>query len=92
MKMRTTLKIKGKVWKVKQVPNLRDLTGQPCMGLCVPSRRLILIDSELKGRELRATYLHELNHAILFELHILLDGTVEEVVVEGFADVYNDLL
>jgi len=90
MKIPSKVQIKGKTWKVRKVKGLRN--GHDfVMGLMDPVARQISIDADLKGRTLIHTYLHELNHAILFELYVLMSVQVEEIIVEGMSDVYTDL-
>lgn len=85
------IKIKGKSWKVLFVSSLRTPDGQLVMGLCSASERTIYVDDDLKGSARVSTFLHELNHAIMAELHVVLDLSIEEVLVDGLADVYTDL-
>lgn len=91
MKVPSKVFIKGKLWKVRQANGLLAPDGEAVMGFCNPNDRTIYIEKSIKGNLKTQTFLHELNHAIIFELHLLLDGHIEEVLVEGMACVYSDL-
>jgi len=91
MKLPKTIVIKGKTWRVFRRWGL-TLNGHKVYGLCDAEERIIVLDNCLTRDEVLKTFLHELNHAILHELGVwTLNADFEEVIVEGFADVYTDL-
>ena len=91
MKLPKSIKIKGEVWKIKLVDNLHAPDGDKVQGYCFTTGREIYIDKSLRGEQLSITYLHEINHAIMFELHLTLNLEVEEIIADGFASVYEKL-
>lgn len=91
MKLPSSLVIKGKTWLIKRKWNLRDDKSNRVDGLCVFSTRTIFIDHMCLKLDLRRVFLHEINHAILFELHVVIPEGADEVLVDGLASVYLDL-
>ncbi len=91
MKIPQTIQIKGKSWKILRRWGL-SLDGKKAWGLCDASNRTIILEQGLTRDEIFPVLLHEINHAIFHELHIqTVELGVEEIVVEGFKDVYLDL-
>lgn len=89
MKIPKNIKIYGKNWAIDYKWNLKDDEGNNLEGLCCFEKRLITIDRLLTKEKKFSVFLHELFHAILFELKIKqtsLSSDVEEIIVEGFAD------
>ncbi len=85
--------LKGKRWKVIRRKKLNK--DDTYLGLCDVYRRTIYLKLSLKGKDLEATFLHELFHAVVHEAHInpgvhWSEG-VEEVVCDAFADVVTSL-
>lgn len=83
MKLPKFLDIKGRRYRLKIAalpPNIA--------GYCYPDRKLIELNSSLDSAGLLETLLHEMGHAIMFELHIdqtSIHRDLLEIVVEGFA-------
>lgn len=92
MRIPKSVVIKGQEWTIEYKWNLRD-DGALVDGLCVYSERKIIIRRELSKEEKPMVFLHEINHAILFESHVepLLSRDVEEVICDSMAKVYLDL-
>lgn len=86
--------LKGKVWKVILKKNLKHPDGTECDGLCDLQSRIIYLDSELSRLGKKATFLHELFHAVIHEAHIYsgvrFSEGVEEVLCDAFADLVHN--
>lgn len=92
-KLPHSLSICGKIWLVKSEPDLKD-DGEPLRGLTTCEDRVIRIDSLMNWRDQWVTFLHELNHAIIFELGghtAALSDDLEEILVEGIARQYAEI-
>lgn len=87
MRVPKSILIKGKRWKVNYKWNLRDDDNHPCDGLCEYKIRTIWIDRALPKAERPQTFLHEIIHALIYELHLntSLPSEVEEVLAEGIS-------
>jgi len=86
------LNIYGTIWRIKYKWHLTDDNGHPAFGLCDKEKSIIWIARGLKSQEKRGTFLHELIHAINYELKICqteLNSEVEEIMTEGVADYLN---
>jgi hypothetical protein len=83
-KIPKVISIKGKLWKISFRKRIK-LDGVDCDGLCESGKRLILLRSGLTKKDLIHTFLHEYFHAVLHELHVDVDGGLEEVIVDGMA-------
>lgn len=87
--------VKGKVWHLEYKWRLTTADGTPVDGLCMTGDRTILIDRLVEKDRKIEVFLHELNHAILFESHLGemggVDGFQEEVICASIADVYMSL-
>ena len=81
-------KVKGKLWKVKFIHDLRE-DHEKVSGVCDTDKRVIELDSKLRSTKLRLTFLHELFHALAFESHTtdLMSDDLEEVLADSFADL-----
>lgn len=90
-----SFKVKGKLWQLEYKWRLVDDEGHPCDGLCVAATRTIYIDRLASKERKFEAFLHELNHATLFESHLGeaggVDGFTEEVICAAIADVYLSL-
>lgn len=86
--MAKSLNIKGKEWKIKKRKILKDDDGNPCKGLCDHEKRILYLRTDSLKDD---TLFHEVLHAILFELHIDMDGTLNEVIVDGLSTVIFEL-
>lgn len=81
----------GKPYKIKY----DDMSKTDACGLTDNKNSLIIIDSSLKGEELKHTLLHEMFHAVLYRTSITqsLSHDLEEVIVDQIAtflvDNYN---
>lgn len=84
--------IKGEKWKVKWVKNLTE-EGIECYGLADYDNRVISLDKDLKKDKklMEYTFLHELNHAALHELHIDIPRELDETISDGLAFIYHQL-
>jgi hypothetical protein len=87
--------VKGKLWRLEYKWRLVNDDGVLCDGLCVPATRMIYIDRLVEKDRKPGVFLHELNHAILFESHLGemggVDGFQEEVICASISDVYTSL-
>ena len=68
--MPTTVAIRRRGWAVEYVDDVREAScamgyheDHELDGKCFPQERLILVDSEIQGRALLETEIHELIHA-----------------------------
>lgn len=89
MRIPKAITIYGKRWTTNYKWNLFDDEGNRCDGLCCKKTRTITLDRYLKDTEKTSTYLHELLHAVLYELKInqtSLDSDVEEIIVAGIEE------
>lgn len=59
-----SIQIMGRKWKIKQVKNL-TYNGDPVLGLCDYTGRMIYLESEQLLSEKKATLYHEVAHAWL---------------------------
>ncbi len=86
--------LKGKRWKVLR-PKIIKHDGQVCDGLCSWHTRTIRISRDLKIREAKQVFLHELFHAVIYEAHInpgaRFNDSLEDVICDAFADVIKTL-
>ena len=82
----STLKIKGKTYKVKLVKDLKD-DGVEVLGLHDHENQVISINSCTKGRERRQVFFHEYFHAYIYECGLRegIDSQMEEVIVDALA-------
>lgn len=94
-KIPTEFEVKGKTWKVEYKWRLEEPGIGQCNGLCDFSKRTIYIDRLLPKEDKPKVFLHELGHAILHEAHLHeqggIDGIVEEVAVDAYADTLISL-
>jgi len=83
MKIPKKINVKGQNYKIKFVKNLKNEEGEECDGLCDRKKRLIEIDSALKGGDLKSTFIHECLHAVVIEcsLHEVISYGAEEIIV-----------
>lgn len=70
---------KDKGWEVRY----RKLRG--AQGWCMPSQRVILVDSRLGYGDKIATLLHEIGHALMVDLPYLQDDTSREFFASLFS-------
>lgn len=58
-------------------------------GLCVKTKKVILLDAELRGRDLWETFYHEVAHGLMYEsgLGEFVDVQAEEMFAQAFASV-----
>lgn len=94
MKIKKDLLIKGQLWTVDYKWRL-TMDGVKVDGLADPNSRLILLDRLLPVDMKPVTFLHELNHAILFESHLLEAGGITEfqaeIIAQSVAQTYLEL-
>lgn len=92
MKLPKKFKLKGKTWRIRFVDSIKD-SGMDCLGICHCDRRLIEIVKGLPPKKLKATFLHELFHAVIFEAHInygtKFGAGIEEVLCDAFEDALS---
>lgn len=93
MRIPKTILVKGKRWKIFYKWNLMDDDGCKCDGLCEYKARVIWLDRSLLKSEKVQTFLHELVHALIYELHLntSLPGEVEEVLAEGISQYFLEI-
>jgi Zn-dependent peptidase ImmA (M78 family) len=92
MELPKQFRLKGKLWKVVLVKQLVHEDGTKCYGICDTDTRVIHIEKNLNPAERFNAFLHELCHAMIHEAHIdetLLDGKIEEILCEAFADIFT---
>jgi hypothetical protein len=70
-----------------------DLHKQGFDGMCIPGKKEILIDADLKGEEFTCTLLHELRHAhhVSTGMVDVLDAQAQELDCESFAGLVMSL-
>ena len=96
MKIPTSIKIKGKRWQIKHKWNLKDDGHNGVDGLCDYKLKIIYLDRSLVKADKEATLLHEIFHAIIYEVGLhqtSLEDDVEELIVENISmfmlDTFN---
>lgn len=82
MRLPKTVTIKGNVWKVVRA-NRITYRGNECYGLCVYGKRQIRVLKRLEAQLTLHTFMHELAHATLHEMHIDLGAVLDEAVCDG---------
>lgn len=91
MRIPKQFKLKGKNWRIVYEVDPKADDGTVCDGMCDFDTRTIILDSNLKGKKRKATFLHELFHVVVHEAHInpgvRFSGGVEEVLCDAFADL-----
>jgi Zn-dependent peptidase ImmA (M78 family) len=91
MKKPKVVNVFGKAYQIKY----EDMSKTDACGLTDNKNYLIIIDSSLKGDDLKHTLLHESFHAILYRTSVTqsLSHELEEVIVDQIAtflvDNYN---
>lgn len=85
MKIPSSFVIKGRTWKVRFRKKIIE-KGEECHGLCFINKRIIYIEKGLDKDLEAVTFMHEFFHACVYELHLALDSSLEETLVDGFAD------
>lgn len=83
------INVYGKRWTVSYKWNLQNSNGERADGLCDTATRIIWIDRLVEKPARKSVFLHELLHAILFELKIgqtSLNCEVEEIIVTGIEE------
>lgn len=94
MKIPKSITIAGKLWKTVYVNGLKDSEGLND-GLCDYDERIIYLRKELPKKLKPSVYVHELIHAILYELHLSANdgwpgGLIEEVICDGMTTALLD--
>jgi Zn-dependent peptidase ImmA (M78 family) len=88
MKIPTSFKIKGKKWRICHKWNLLDDDGTHVDGLCCVKKRIVYLDRSLVKEDKQSTLLHELFHALIYEIGLhqtSLTLDVEELIVENLS-------
>lgn len=90
MRIPKHIDVKGKRWKISYKWNLADDDGTKCDGLCEYKTRTIWLDRAIPKSERPQVFLHELVHALIYELHLTdgLPNELEEVLAEGFSQYF----
>lgn len=93
MRIPKSILVKGKRWKVAYKWNLKDDHENPCDGVCDTTNRTIFLDRALPKTERPQTFLHELIHAVVYELHLntSFPDEVEEVLAEGLSQYFLEI-
>lgn len=88
MKNMKSIKIKGQRYKIKHVQLIEN---EGLYGKCDFKNRFILIDENLKDDDFKSTFIHEIGHALLFEIGMCqaIHMDLHEIIVENYA---NELL
>lgn len=93
--IRRNFKIKGKEWRVLYACNLTHPEHGPCHGDTNPEARTITLDRSLPIDVKFRTFIHELIHAIHYEIHATeaygVEGMLGELIAEGTTDVMMSL-
>lgn len=82
------LDIKGETYKITPAPMMLH------MGECCPITKTIRFDSSIKGDMLKSTILHEVGHALLFEISLGQAISIElhEIIVDNYANYLTKVL
>jgi hypothetical protein len=80
-----SITVLGRKYKIKQGANLA-YHGQPCLGLCDNTARLIYLEKNQDDQTKKETLLHEAVHAMLF-----ITG-IDQKLSEGENEVYAQLI
>jgi len=88
MKIPKSVNVLGEKYKVKILDEIPD--HPYAVGLCDYNAREITLLKSLKGKDKLATFLHEVNHATLWESGAgqTLSRDLTEVIVDTLAKVY----
>ena len=87
--------VKGAKYKIKIVKELYDsVTGEPIMGSCDPVKKVICLKEDMDENEFLKTFLHELLHAVVFEvsLYQVIDEKIVEIIVDNMGNVIYDTI
>jgi Zn-dependent peptidase ImmA (M78 family) len=93
MKIPKSIEIKGERWIIirKTREQLQAMTefglepGESLNGYTDFENKVICIGSDIIGKELVNTLIHELGHAVLHMCHVSLDRALEEIIVDALA-------
>lgn len=81
----SSITILGRKYKIKQGVNL-VYNGQPCLGLCDNSEKVIYLERNQDEQTKKETILHEACHAMLF-----ITG-IDQKLSDGENEVYAQLI
>jgi hypothetical protein len=85
MRIPRSLMIKGERWSIRHKNNVEDDEHNKCYGICNFEDRVIYLEKGM-SKELEAeTFIHEVFHAVLYEMHMNLDREIEEQVIDGLS-------
>lgn len=82
-KLPTQINIFGTTYKVRSKKNFKYA------GLCHKDTKLIEIEEQLTGEEMKQTFLHEVFHAVVEELSLgeIIDDQLEEIICDNFSKI-----
>lgn len=81
----SSVTVLGRKYKVKQGANL-SYNGQPCLGLCDNTTKIIYLEKNQDDQTKKETLLHEAAHAFLF-----ITG-IDQKLNDGENEIYAQLL
>lgn len=84
MRIPKSLTIYGKKTPIKKIKGLHE---QGAIGLYRPKENIIYLDADLKGNELKITFIHEVLHALFNRVSIndIISLETEEMIVDNVA-------
>ena len=85
-KIPRTVSILGRKYKIKQGRGL-SYNGQPCLGLCDNTEKIIYLEKDQDDEMKKETLLHELCHSMLFITGI--DQKLSESENEMYAQLFT---
>ncbi len=87
MKLPKKKKIKGKLWRIREVNQPIDSDNGKCIGTCDYITRTIEIKRTLSKDSKLRTYLHEVLHAAWFESGLHLEEKRDEKLTQDLEDI-----
>ena len=85
--------LRGQVWKVEYVPDLKTDDGGTALGFADCTTRVISINTDQHPDSLYETLLHEVFHAYFYSTPIPgVNAKLEEALCQHFATYVSDLL
>lgn len=87
MRIPKHIMIKGEKWVTKYKWNLKNDKGDLLDGMCCLDTRTIFLDRSLPKEERPQVYLHEIIHALLYELHmhLIVNDDTNELLSENLS-------
>ncbi len=94
MRIPKKIRIKGELWKIKWKSDLKH-NGELVYGLSDFDTRTITLNRDMPRDLYLHSFIHEVTHATLYELHVEVNIELEEVTADGigyvFSKVFNQL-